>query len=316
MTFHLIGTVSAHLSCLLSELAFILRLYPFAVAMLSKAGTYAGNDCIVAFARIHKVNVVIHQLDSPMWQVCVWRGPTVIRTLSLFFGLIRATFLLQVHGTEKKDGKQLHISFHNGDHYCSIRKVGDKSESPSNIKLCVSIIYSPFPQFVHSAIMLTQMSHFKDPTQVKSSNGAVSSSKSHTNSQKSHQSPNQTGAATWTDGYESPYDNLADWNGDTDSLAAPVSTYTMNEDGVARAYRDISDLEDSVMNATGCTVGKFSLTQPLFSSNSCSSSIVCHPQDRELVHQSLLDCSYDLDLCIADVLQVTSICGSPSSMFS
>ena len=45
----------------------LLRL--FAVAMMAKAGTYAGNDCIVAFARLHKLTVVIHQLDSPVWQV-------------------------------------------------------------------------------------------------------------------------------------------------------------------------------------------------------------------------------------------------------
>ncbi|ELU14639.1 hypothetical protein CAPTEDRAFT_108175 [Capitella teleta] len=80
------------------------------ISMLSKPGTYAGNDCIVAFARIHGLTVIIHQLDSPLWQV---------------------------HG-DKKDGKQLHISYHNGDHYASIRKVGDKSENPASIKLSVS----------------------------------------------------------------------------------------------------------------------------------------------------------------------------------
>jgi hypothetical protein len=28
-------------------------------------GTYAGNDAIVAFARLYQTNVVIHQLNSP-----------------------------------------------------------------------------------------------------------------------------------------------------------------------------------------------------------------------------------------------------------
>jgi len=28
-------------------------------------GTYAGNDAIVAFARLHQVNIIIHQLSSP-----------------------------------------------------------------------------------------------------------------------------------------------------------------------------------------------------------------------------------------------------------
>lgn len=36
-----------------------------AVSNLRKLGTYAGNDAIVAFARFHKVNVVIHQLNAP-----------------------------------------------------------------------------------------------------------------------------------------------------------------------------------------------------------------------------------------------------------
>ncbi|XP_013393286.1 OTU domain-containing protein 3-like [Lingula anatina] len=39
------------------------------IALLKKQGTYAGNDALVAFARLHGVNVVIHQLSSPLWQV-------------------------------------------------------------------------------------------------------------------------------------------------------------------------------------------------------------------------------------------------------
>lgn len=40
-----------------------------AVASLAKPGTFAGNDAIVAFARNHQLNVVIHQLNAPLWQV-------------------------------------------------------------------------------------------------------------------------------------------------------------------------------------------------------------------------------------------------------
>ena len=36
---------------------------------LRQDGTYAGNDAIVAFARRNGVNVVIHQLNAPMWTV-------------------------------------------------------------------------------------------------------------------------------------------------------------------------------------------------------------------------------------------------------
>ncbi|XP_070560699.1 OTU domain-containing protein 3-like [Ptychodera flava] len=76
--------------------------------LLRKPGTYAGNDAIVAFARLHEVNVIIHQLNAPLWQV---------------------------HGTEKSKAKELHISYHNGDHYSSVRKLGDNSDQPANIRL-------------------------------------------------------------------------------------------------------------------------------------------------------------------------------------
>ncbi|WAR15413.1 OTUD3-like protein [Mya arenaria] len=63
---------------------------------LQKMGTYAGNDAIVAFARLH-----------------------------------------QIQGLEScsTSTRQLHIAYHNGDHYSSVRKVGDNTESPTNIKL-------------------------------------------------------------------------------------------------------------------------------------------------------------------------------------
>ncbi|XP_076320385.1 OTU domain-containing protein 3-like isoform X2 [Tachypleus tridentatus] len=75
---------------------------------LSESGTHAGNDAIVAFARFHEVVVVIHQLNSPLWQI---------------------------RGTEKKGAPEIHISYHNGEHYSSVRRIGDDSESPANIRL-------------------------------------------------------------------------------------------------------------------------------------------------------------------------------------
>ncbi|XP_073173163.1 OTU domain-containing protein 3 isoform X2 [Lepidochelys kempii] len=39
------------------------------VANLAKPGTFAGNDAIVAFARNNQMNVVIHQLNAPLWQM-------------------------------------------------------------------------------------------------------------------------------------------------------------------------------------------------------------------------------------------------------
>ncbi|KAG9466919.1 hypothetical protein GDO78_015894 [Eleutherodactylus coqui] len=39
------------------------------VENLAQPGTFAGNDAIVAFARSNQVNVVIHQLNNPLWQM-------------------------------------------------------------------------------------------------------------------------------------------------------------------------------------------------------------------------------------------------------
>ncbi|XP_041377611.1 OTU domain-containing protein 3-like [Gigantopelta aegis] len=83
---------------------------PFLVHIqnLKKLGTYAGNDAIVAFARLHSVNIVIHQLDAKH---------------------------LMIQGSSNPKVRQLHIAYHNGDHYSSVRKASDNTESPANIRL-------------------------------------------------------------------------------------------------------------------------------------------------------------------------------------
>lgn len=43
--------------------------FPSPVSNLSQPGTFAGNDAIVAFARSQQVKVVIHQLNTPLWEV-------------------------------------------------------------------------------------------------------------------------------------------------------------------------------------------------------------------------------------------------------
>ena len=68
------------------------------VAELSKEGVYAGNDAIVAFARQHGLDVVIHQLDAPRWEV---RGAGPVP-------------------------RAVHLAYLHGEHYCSVRPVGDK----------------------------------------------------------------------------------------------------------------------------------------------------------------------------------------------
>ncbi|PFX29923.1 OTU domain-containing protein 3 [Stylophora pistillata] len=77
---------------------------------LSKLSTHGGNDSIVAFARNHGVNIVIHQLNEPRWVI---------------YG-----------GEYKQKGqvRELHVSYHNGEHYSSVRHISDNSTEPGWIK--------------------------------------------------------------------------------------------------------------------------------------------------------------------------------------
>ncbi|XP_052033827.1 OTU domain-containing protein 3 isoform X3 [Apodemus sylvaticus] len=76
------------------------------VASLAKPGTFAGNDAIVAFARNHQLNVVIHQLNAPLWQI---------------------------RGTDKSSSRELHIAYRYGEHYDSVRRINDNSEAPAHL---------------------------------------------------------------------------------------------------------------------------------------------------------------------------------------
>uniref|UniRef100_F1KYS2 OTU domain-containing protein 3 n=1 Tax=Ascaris suum TaxID=6253 RepID=F1KYS2_ASCSU len=78
------------------------------VENLSRPGTYAGQDALVAFARLHKVNIVIHQLNSPLWQI---------------------------QGSEGEPTAELHLSYHNGEHYSSVRRFGDIADTPPHIRI-------------------------------------------------------------------------------------------------------------------------------------------------------------------------------------
>ncbi|GFR73940.1 OTU domain-containing protein 3 [Elysia marginata] len=80
------------------------------VRNLQKLGTHAGNDAIVAFAKVNAVEVIIHQLNRKPFMIS---GPT----------------------TTSADTRQLHLAYHNGDHYSSVRRLGDNTESPAHIRL-------------------------------------------------------------------------------------------------------------------------------------------------------------------------------------
>ncbi|NXW03679.1 OTUD3 protein, partial [Fregetta grallaria] len=78
------------------------------VTNLAKPGTFAGNDAIVAFARNNQMNVVIHQLNAPLWQI---------------------------RGTDKNNVRELHIAYRYGEHYDSVRRINDNSEAPAYLQM-------------------------------------------------------------------------------------------------------------------------------------------------------------------------------------
>uniref|UniRef100_A0A8C6QT26 OTU domain-containing protein 3 n=1 Tax=Nannospalax galili TaxID=1026970 RepID=A0A8C6QT26_NANGA len=84
------------------------------VASLAKPGTFAGNDAIVAFARNHQLNVVIHQLNAPLWQI---------------------------RGTDKSSVRELHIAYRYGEHYDSVRRINDNSEAPAHLLTDFQILH-------------------------------------------------------------------------------------------------------------------------------------------------------------------------------
>ena len=88
---------------------------------LEQAGTYADNGCLVAFARLFNVDINIHQLNLDIWTI---HGSDMAHQSNGRDGLHRKELL-----------RQLHLSYHNGEHYSSIRPIGDKSTKPSNINI-------------------------------------------------------------------------------------------------------------------------------------------------------------------------------------
>ncbi|KAK3737177.1 hypothetical protein RRG08_016481 [Elysia crispata] len=80
------------------------------VRNLQKLGIHAGNDAIVAFAKVNGVDVIIHQLNGKPLMIS---GPS----------------------SASEDTRQLHLAYHNGDHYSSVRRLGDNTESPAHIRL-------------------------------------------------------------------------------------------------------------------------------------------------------------------------------------
>ncbi|CAF0872520.1 unnamed protein product [Adineta ricciae] len=76
------------------------------VSSLSKDGTFGGNECLVAFSRLFDAKICIHQLNQPVWIVCFSEPPK----------------------------HEIHISYHNYEHYSSVRKLGDCTSTSANVR--------------------------------------------------------------------------------------------------------------------------------------------------------------------------------------
>ncbi|CAF4862977.1 unnamed protein product [Rotaria sp. Silwood1] len=76
------------------------------IRSLSKDGTYGGNECLVAFSRLFDAKICIHQLNQPVWIVCFSDSPK----------------------------HEIHISYHDYEHYSSVRKLGDHTSTSANIR--------------------------------------------------------------------------------------------------------------------------------------------------------------------------------------
>ena len=74
------------------------------VKSLGERGTYGGNDSIVAFARGHGVDVVIHQLNNP-------------------------TFIIEGNATSGNK-VVVHLAYHDYEHYSSVRSANDPCSGP------------------------------------------------------------------------------------------------------------------------------------------------------------------------------------------
>ncbi|CAH8499385.1 unnamed protein product [Schistosoma turkestanicum] len=81
-------------------------------------GTYGGHECIIAISRYFSVYIIIHQLKQKPWLAGI---PVIDKThvdVSIY--------------------PQLHLAYHNGEHYSSVRVFGDNSSNPTRIKICLS----------------------------------------------------------------------------------------------------------------------------------------------------------------------------------
>ena len=92
---------------------------------LSKDGTYGGNECLVAFSRLYDARICIHQVSR--------RSKSNNFTIDLFIVLQLNQPVWTVCFSDSPK-HEIHISYHNYEHYSSVRKLGDHSSASANIR--------------------------------------------------------------------------------------------------------------------------------------------------------------------------------------
>ena len=104
------------------------------VNRLAKAGTYGGNDMLVAMARLHNVCIVVHQYLEKPWQI---EPPD---------DMLAAAAATPVR-------RQIHLFYHtNGDHYDSVRMRGDMANAPTQIMIQVAGLLVSALQYTYVCI--------------------------------------------------------------------------------------------------------------------------------------------------------------------
>ncbi|CAH8558795.1 OTU domain-containing protein 3 [Schistosoma haematobium] len=85
---------------------------------LRSLGTYGGHECIIAISRHFSVYIIIHQLKQKPW--------------------LAGTPVIDKTHVNVSSYPQLHLAYHNGEHYSSVRVFGDNSSNPTRIRICLS----------------------------------------------------------------------------------------------------------------------------------------------------------------------------------
>lgn len=86
--------------------------YDCYIKALETLGTYADNGCLVAFARLYGLDIHIHQLELDIWTIT--GAPPAKKG--------------------HQPNRQLHLAYHNGEHYSSVRVAGDTTNVATSFR--------------------------------------------------------------------------------------------------------------------------------------------------------------------------------------